>query len=75
MSAPAPQPKHVSEMSENDLIHEGQCHTKQVVRESGLSDRDYMSEELDSGCDSGEELFSGSKFPTFRMLKKMADYK
>jgi hypothetical protein len=65
---------------EEDLIAEGIRISEQggpsgVVRDRGLSeDEEYNSEELDSGCDTEDEG-PRVKFPTFKLLDNMRDYK
>jgi hypothetical protein len=60
---------------DGDIVTKGDQSTKINYRGLGDSD-DYNSDEIQSGCDSDDEDdVDKEKFPTFKLLKDMKDYK
>jgi hypothetical protein len=60
---------------DGDIVTEADQSTKINYRGLGDSD-DYNSDEIQSGCDSDDEdVVDKEKFPTFKLIKDMKDYK
>ncbi|MCI05234.1 hypothetical protein A2U01_0026284 [Trifolium medium] len=62
-------------VDDGDIVNEDDQSTK--VNYKGLGDsNDYNSDEIQSGCDSeDEDDVDKEKFPTFKLLHNMKDYK